>query len=115
KFQPPDTQPLIKIYAEIRKSPFADAGQPLPTDELCELTIEDNGIGFEEKYLDKIFSVFQRLHGRAEYEGTGVGLAVCRRITDRHSGTITACSKPGEGATFIIRLPVHQVNKEEPK
>jgi two-component system sensor kinase FixL len=117
KFQPPDSQPVIKIYAEIRKSPFADAGQPLPTDELCELTIEDNGIGFEEKYLDKIFSVFQRLHGRTEYEGTGVGLAVCRRITDRHSGTITARSEPGKGAKFLVTLPVRhprQPSQEKP-
>jgi len=75
---------------------------------LCELTIQDNGIGFDEKYVDRIFAVFQRLHGRTEYEGTGVGLAVCRRITDRHSGTIVARSQPGQGATFIVTLPVKQ-------
>jgi two-component system sensor kinase FixL len=113
KFQPPDSQPVIKIYAEIRKSPFADAGKPMATDELCELTIEDNGIGFEEKYLDKIFSVFQRLHGRTEYEGTGVGLAVCRRITDRHGGTITAKSELGKGARFLVTLPVRHPKQEK--
>ncbi|HYV32983.1 MAG TPA: ATP-binding protein, partial [Candidatus Binatia bacterium] len=70
------------------------------------------GIGFDEKYLDKIFAVFQRLHGRNEYEGTGVGLAVCRRITDRHGGTINATSKTGQGATFNITLPVRHPKKE---
>ena len=71
--------------------------------------MQDNGIGFEEKYLDKIFAVFQRLHGRSEYEGTGVGLAVCRRIVDRHHGNITAQSQLGQGATFLVTLPVKQV------
>jgi light-regulated signal transduction histidine kinase (bacteriophytochrome) len=70
--------------------------------------VQDNGIGFDEKYMDKIFAVFQRLHGRNEYEGTGVGLAVCRRIADRHHGTITAKSQLGKGATFIVTLPLRQ-------
>jgi len=74
--------------------------------------VEDNGIGFEEKYLEKMFAVFQRLHGRSEYEGTGVGLAVCRRITDRHHGTITAKSQLGQGAIFIVTLPLRQAKKE---
>jgi PAS domain S-box-containing protein len=110
KFQPPNAQPLIRIQGRILKSPFA--GTPEEAPGQCELTIQDNGIGFEEKYLDKIFAVFQRLHGRNEYEGTGVGLAVCRRITDRHGGTINATSKPGEGATFIVTLPVRHPKKE---
>jgi PAS domain S-box-containing protein len=108
KFQPPGGTPLIKVRGQILKQPFSNAAEPTPDDEVCEITVEDNGIGFEEKYTDKIFAMFQRLHGRSEYEGTGVGLAVCRRITERHSGTITAKSKLGEGATFMIRLPVHQ-------
>ena len=70
------------------------------------ITIEDNGIGFSQDYADKIFVPFQRLHGRSEYKGTGIGLSVCRRIVERHGGTITAQSKDGEGATFIIKLPV---------
>jgi len=108
KFQPPNAQPLIKIQAQIIKSPFAGGPDATPNDEVCELIVQDNGIGFDEKYLDKIFGMFQRLHGRTEYEGTGVGLAVCRRITDRHGGTITARSKPGEGAAFIAALPLRQ-------
>ena len=75
---------------------------------MWEIFVEDNGIGFDEKHLEKIFAVFQRLHGRTEYEGTGVGLAVCRRIADRHGGSITARSQPGQGATFIVILPFHQ-------
>lgn len=107
KFQAPGAQPLVKIKARLIQSPLATEADPRPEDESCELTIQDNGIGFDEKYSDKIFAMFQRLHGRNEYEGTGVGLAVCRRITDRHGGTIRAQSKPGEGATFVVTLPVH--------
>ena len=72
----------------------------------------DNGIGFDIKYLDRIFEVFQRLHGREEYEGTGVGLAICRKIAERHGGTITAESAKGQGATFIVTLPVGQHHLE---
>ncbi|HEY0455322.1 MAG TPA: ATP-binding protein [Verrucomicrobiae bacterium] len=106
KFQTPDAQPVVKISAQTVKKPFGTGGETEPSDEVCELQIQDNGIGFDEKYSDKIFAVFQRLHGRTEYEGTGVGLAVCRRITDRHGGSIHAQSKPGEGATFVVTLPV---------
>ena len=100
KFQAPGAKPVVKIRSRAFRS--------LSGEQLCELSIEDNGIGFEEKYLDKIFTVFQRLHGRDEYEGTGVGLAVCRRITDRHRGTITAKSRLGHGATFLVTLPLRQ-------
>jgi signal transduction histidine kinase len=74
--------------------------------------VADNGIGFDEKYLDRIFTPFQRLHGREEYEGTGIGLAVCRKIVERHGGSITAQSTPGQGATFIVTLPVTQPNRD---
>jgi signal transduction histidine kinase len=77
-----------------------------PSDLFWEIHVHDNGIGFDEEYLDKIFKPFQRLHGRSSpYPGTGMGLAICRRIVERHGGSITARSKPGEGATFIVRLP----------
>jgi light-regulated signal transduction histidine kinase (bacteriophytochrome) len=100
KFQPPGAQPIVKI----RSRTFAS----LSGEQFCEISVEDNGIGFEEYYAEKIFAVFQRLHGRDEYEGTGVGLAVCRRIADRHKGSIVAKSKPGQGSTFIITLPLRQ-------
>ncbi len=93
KFHKSELPPIVKIESEVMGN-------------RCHITVQDNGIGFDEKYLDKIFTIFQRLHGKQEYEGTGLGLAVCRRIAERHGGTITAKSKPGEGACFIIDLPL---------
>jgi len=71
-----------------------------------EITIQDNGIGFDEKYLDKIFKPFERLHGKGEYKGSGVGLAICEKIVLRHRGQITAKSAPGKGTLFIVTLPI---------
>jgi signal transduction histidine kinase len=96
KFHRPGVAPVIRI--ERRPA----------TPGWIGISVSDNGIGFDEKYLDRIFEVFQRLHGRNEYEGTGVGLAICRQIVERHRGTITATSIPGEGAKFIITLPLEQ-------
>lgn len=78
----------------------------LEEESWCELTFSDNGIGFENQYADRIFQLFQRLHGRSEYEGTGMGLAICKKIVERHGGTITAVGVPGSGATFSVRLPI---------
>ena len=69
--------------------------------------VEDDGIGFEPQYADRIFNVFQRLHGRSEYEGTGIGLAVCMKIAQRHGGTITATGQPGQGARFVVSISKH--------
>lgn len=106
KFHKPDEAPIIKIGAEISGNGSGPAGRR--SNSVAQLTFEDNGIGFDEKYLDRIFTPFQRLHGRGEYEGTGIGLAVCRKIVERHGGTLTARSTPGEGSTFIVTLPVNQ-------
>lgn len=76
-----------------------------PKQEIHHIRVEDNGIGFEEKYLDRIFTPFERLHANDQYEGTGIGLAICRKAVEQHNGFITAESIPGEGATFIVALP----------
>ena len=79
-----------------------------PQNQFIKICIEDNGIGFDEKYLEKMFTIFQRLHSKTEYEGSGIGLAICRKIPTRHNGTITAQSTLGVGSTFIITLPITQ-------
>jgi two-component system, LuxR family, sensor kinase FixL len=106
KFHKKDTAPHVKVFS--RDLPAERSDRRLAAPRQFELCVEDNGIGFDEKYLDRIFTVFQRLHGRGEYEGTGVGLAICRKIALRHGGDIGARSKPGAGATFIVKLPMQQ-------
>lgn len=112
KFHRPGVPPVVTVSAQVQAD--AQTGE-----EQCLLAVRDNGIGFDEKYLDRIFTVFQRLHGRGEYEGTGVGLAVVRKIATRHGGSITARSSNGEGATFLVTLPIQQksvgILKEEEK
>jgi len=109
KFHHPERPPTLKLYAELQPDP---AVLQKPAEQQCTLFVQDNGIGFDEKYLDRIFTVFQRLHGKRDYEGTGIGLAVVRKIVERHQGTITAHSAVGEGTTFIITLPVQHTEKE---
>ena len=96
KFHAPGKSPVVKIEAAF------------PTLKWVEIRVIDQGIGFDEQNLNKIFLPFERLHNRSEYEGSGIGLAICRKIVERHSGSITARSKAGEGATFIVALPVQQ-------
>ncbi len=118
KFRRPDMAPHVEVSASRMTSTEADedgSTEHLPQDAAWRIIVRDNGIGFDEKYLDRIFDVFQRLHGRGEYEGTGMGLAICRRIVIRHGGRITAESQPGSGATFIIKLPARQPQEPQPQ
>jgi signal transduction histidine kinase len=109
KFKREGVAPVVSVTASMPGAMPTEVGTPANGDGHpgnVEIRVADNGIGFEEKYLDRIFNVFQRLHGREQYEGTGIGLAVCRKIAERHGGSITASSRPGEGTTFIVTLPV---------
>jgi two-component system, LuxR family, sensor kinase FixL len=106
KFRRPEENPVVKVDAEIISAPRLNAEKGAPEEKQIRLTVSDNGIGFDEKYLDRIFNVFQRLHTRNEYEGTGMGLAITRKIVLYHGGDITAKSKPGYGSTFIATYPV---------
>ncbi len=102
KFSKPYNPATINILGNLKLFPTNDGTYA----EFYEIKVSDEGIGFDEKYLDRIFQPFQRLHSQNEYEGNGMGLAICRKIVERHQGDITAESKPGQGATFIVRLPV---------
>jgi light-regulated signal transduction histidine kinase (bacteriophytochrome) len=104
KFHQDGEPPAIRIYS----SRLQSAATGMDSPDRWQIFIEDNGIGFDEKYLDRIFNPFQRLHGRGEFEGTGMGLAICRKIVERHGGTLGARSTPGEGTTFIATLPANQ-------
>jgi PAS domain S-box-containing protein len=118
KYSRPDIRPHIKISACLLTTSdvsAAAAGVPTshsdwpedndPSDKYWKISVEDNGIGFKQEYAERIFELFQRLHGRAEYDGTGVGLAICKKIVQNHNGFINACGQPGVGATFAIFLP----------
>lgn len=108
KFHPVDMRPIVTVTSEINLlSPQLEDNR-----RWCCLRFADQGIGFEAQYAERVFSLFQRLHSREEYSGTGIGLALCRKIIGRHGGTITAQSNPGEGAVFIIFLPMTQAVKE---
>lgn len=100
KFRKPNLAPIVSV-----DSCCAGADGAATT---CEISVRDNGIGFENEYHERIFNLFERLNGRNEYEGTGMGLAICRRIVERHGGVISAQSALGQGAQFHIRLPIHQ-------
>jgi signal transduction histidine kinase len=102
KFHKPGEPPVVRAWSQALNAQA----------DVCEVVIEDSGLGFDEKYLDRIFQIFQRLHGRSEYEGTGIGLAICRKIAERHGGAITASSTPGQGARFILTLPCQQFRGE---
>ncbi|HEX8237556.1 MAG TPA: PAS domain S-box protein [Abditibacteriaceae bacterium] len=110
KFNREGAAPTVKIRGDVTAVGLNSVGEVPAIHALCHITVQDNGIGFDEKHLERIFAPFQRLHGRSRFEGTGMGLAICRKIAERHRGYITARSVPGEGATFIVTLPIRKLD-----
>ncbi|MFD2205533.1 ATP-binding protein [Kiloniella antarctica] len=106
KYRNPDRAPEIQIIANDLESE--------ENQRFCQIKIKDNGIGFQSEYTSKIFEIFQRLHSRQEYDGTGIGLAIARRIAEQHGGNITATSIPGEGSTFLVTL-LYEYKQDEYK
>ena len=98
-------------YQKKGEIPYIKISGKLLENEIYEITVKDNGIGFDMHYLDKVFLPFERLHAPGDYDGSGMGLAICRKIAERHGGKITAHSTPGGGATFTVQLPVRQDNE----
>ncbi len=108
KFRRKGVAPLITISSEKLTMAEKDKFKLRTGNPYYRIMVTDNGIGFEETYSERIFQLFQRLHGKAEYPGSGMGLAICRKITDNHKGLIMAASTPGHGSTFSIILPETQ-------
>ena len=93
KFSKPDASPIVSISSQLKL---------VNGETYAQITVEDNGIGFEQEYADKIFEIFQRLHGRSQYKGTGIGLAICKKIIEKHNASIEVRSEPGVGSCFIL-------------
>ncbi len=109
KFRKPEEAPLLRVRSYLPGvEELVAAGLPADASFYC-ISVADNGIGFEPQEAERIFQVFQRLHGKSEFPGTGIGLAICRKITERHGGALTAASTPGAGATFCMYFPAHQI------
>jgi signal transduction histidine kinase len=94
KYHLPGTPPVVKVHARQLSG-------------RVQILVDDNGIGFDQNDAERIFQPFLRLVGRSDYEGSGMGLAICRRIVERHGGEIAASSQPGRGTTFVVTLPIH--------
>lgn len=106
KYSKKDVPPLIKVtsdFGTVMNGKGRDG-----KDKYCRIMIQDNGIGFDQKYAEEIFGMFKRLHHNSEFQGTGIGLALCKKIVEQHKGYISARSKVNEGSTFIISLPMQQ-------
>jgi light-regulated signal transduction histidine kinase (bacteriophytochrome) len=109
KYSKKDIQPVIRIHSEFDKGD----GNDKIKNKYCRILIEDNGIGFEQRYSEQIFDMFKRLHHHNEYEGTGIGLALCKKIVEQHNGYISAKSSLGNGSTFIVSLPLHSISPKK--
>jgi len=105
KFTDPSRPCEIEISAEQLPASGVPVNTHLPFRSYYAIRVKDNGIGFEQQYAQKVFKIFQRLHSRDEYEGTGIGLAIVQKVVENHRGFITADGQPGNGATFTIYLP----------
>jgi signal transduction histidine kinase len=97
KYRREGVEPIVELISGV------EAGRAV-------IRVKDNGMGFDSEHAERIFGIFERLHGRTEYEGTGIGLALCRRIVERHAGEISAESEPGSGSTFVVTLPIGGVS-----
>ncbi|HEX8460291.1 MAG TPA: ATP-binding protein, partial [Segetibacter sp.] len=109
KFSKPGVAPAISISARVVNGESINAAvvsEEFKNKPFNVIEVSDNGIGFEQEYAERIFKMFQRLHAKSEYSGTGIGLAIVRKVVENHNGFIKAESKPGEGATFQVFLPV---------
>ncbi len=111
KFHHPGVPPQVHVYAQ-EMAPF-DLDPESQLQQMVQFCVQDNGIGFDEQHIERIFHPFQRLQGLSEYEGSGIGLAICRKIAERHGGYITARSTPGDGSIFIVGLPLDQTAERD--
>lgn len=113
KYSKKDASPYVKISSEI-SSQINGKSTNGASPKYCRIYIQDNGIGFDQKYAEEIFGMFKRLHHNSEFQGTGIGLALCKKIVEQHSGYISARSKVNEGSTFIISLPLQNLRQNLP-
>jgi signal transduction histidine kinase len=101
--------PEINVYGDVVKGEDLIGTTGInPGEKYCRIYVEDNGIGFDEEYAEKIFVIFQRLHSNHLFEGTGIGLSICKKIVEKHNGLISATSVPEQGSVFTILLPFTQ-------
>jgi two-component system CheB/CheR fusion protein len=107
KFSRKEVNPVVAIRSDIINHCAFD-GLPAVNGGYCRITITDNGIGFDNQYAEKIFTIFQRLHPREKYDGTGIGLAITKKIVERHNGLVAATGKEGEGTQFVLVLPLRR-------
>jgi light-regulated signal transduction histidine kinase (bacteriophytochrome) len=108
KFKGEDSTPVIEIKCAVLSEEEKESNHLRQNSKYYKITVKDHGIGFDQEFSMKIFQIFQRLHGKAEYPGSGIGLAICKKIVENHSGRIFAESEPGKGAEFITILPESQ-------
>jgi light-regulated signal transduction histidine kinase (bacteriophytochrome) len=113
KYCKKDISPVIKISHEVNAL-LNGKSKDSSREKYCKILIQDNGIGFDQKYAEEIFGMFKRLHHNTEFQGTGIGLALCKKIVEQHKGYISARSKVNEGSTFIISLPMHPYEQSVP-